>query len=217
MLGHFGRLLEAFPESKLAQRNVILRVHALEFTEPPVVERPFPPDSDIDDILNAAREFARADCAVELETAWDLWQYGESLVPEYEGQEYTDQDYSGEEGSSPTPMVQQIRGTGEEGGDENGLDWRVAPAPVRILCLGPEFDNDEGDHLRIDFGLDSQFLPTPGAENAIAMQQSNLRSLVTLVTEVSQALEVKSRQLWSENGLSFADVLAGAVEEFGPN
>ncbi len=218
MLEHFGRLLEVFPESKLSGQNPILRVYALEYTEPPALERPFPPGTDVDVYLDAARDFARGDCAVELETHWDLWRFG--VPPKSERSEedgdggVTLADIIGEDVPDPDAI---LAGEDGEAGEPGQMQWHVAPATVRISCFGPDFDNDEGDHLRIDFGLDSQFLPQPGLQGSLNMQQSNLRSLLTLVGEVTEALDLKSRQVWSESGMNFASVLAGAVEELGPN
>jgi len=174
MLRHYGKLLETFPLSKLAQSAAILRVYALDFTEPPVLERPFEQGTDLGDILSAAREFAQADCCCELETAWDLWQYAG--------------------------------------------DWNLQPVQVRILCLGPGFEgNESGDHLRIDFGLDATFLPMPHVEGSLRMQQSNLRSLLHLVNEIEGTLPLERRQLWSESGANFADILKQAVSQFSPD
>ena len=174
MLRHYAKLLETFPVSKLTQRAAVLRIHAVEFAEPPVAERPFPAGSDPGDVLAMAREFMHADCCCELETEWDLWQYE--------------------------------------------FDWKLRPVAVRISCLGPAFEgNDGGDHLRIDFGLDSSFLPLPNVEGSLRMQQSNLRSLLRLVGEIENALPLERRQLWSESGANFADLLKQAVGQFGPN
>src|ERR1017187_1087110 len=41
-------------------------------------------------------------------------------------------------------------------------EWKLAPSAVVLSCLGPEFENETGDNLRIDFGLDEQFLPGTG-------------------------------------------------------
>jgi len=174
MLRYYGKLLETFPLSKLAQRASVLQVYAIEFVEPPVLERPFDQGTDLGEILAAAREFTHEDCCCELETAWDLWQHEE--------------------------------------------DWELQPVTVRILCLGPEFEgNESGDHLRIDFGLDSTFLPMPNVEGSLRMQQSNLRSLLHLVNEIEGTLPLERRQLWSESGANFADLLKQAVSQFSPD
>ncbi len=123
MLRHFARMLGLFPYSKLAKRGPILRIYALEHTEPPLFEREFTPEADAKDVLEAAREFMHDDSAAEVDAAWDLW-------------------------------------------DHDGTEWKLAPVPVTISCFGPAFDNELGDQLRIEFGLDSRFLPKPGIEGA---------------------------------------------------
>jgi hypothetical protein len=170
MLRHYGKLLETFPFSKLSERPQTLRVHAVSHSEPPIVEKPFEPNIGPSELLDAARDFTAGDCSVDIESAWDLWQF-------------------------------------------DG-DWKLMPAPVTISCFGPEFEQDSDDHLRIDFGLDSKFLPMPGVEGALRMQQSNIRSLLHLVTQIEQALPLSRRQLWSESGANFAEILAKAVQSF---
>lgn len=75
MLRHWERVLRAFPFSKLMQTASTLRVNAVSFQEPPLLERGFEPPIDIDAVMAAAREFTANDCAVQLETKWDLWQF----------------------------------------------------------------------------------------------------------------------------------------------
>jgi hypothetical protein len=92
-------------------------------------------------------------------------------------------------------------------------DWALKPAAVTLACFGPLFENEIGDHLRIEFGIDSRFLPQPGIEGSLRMVQSNIRSLLHLVGEIDQGLDLERRQLWSESGENFAEVLAEAVEQ----
>ena len=72
---HFAKLVRLFPHSKLARNSTVLRVYAFEDREPPVIERAFEPPIDPQQILDAAREFAREDCAVEIDCWWDLWEF----------------------------------------------------------------------------------------------------------------------------------------------
>ena len=78
-LRQFGKMLGVFPFSTLAKRGPMLRVYAIRHSEPPLVEREFPVSEDIagtcGDILKAAGEFLQSDCAWEIDTYWDLWQY----------------------------------------------------------------------------------------------------------------------------------------------
>ena len=101
--------------------------------------------------------------------------------------------------------------------DYNGTDWKLAPVPVTLACLGPEFDNDSDDNLRIEFGVDSRFLPVAGVEGSVRMGQSNLRSLVHLAEQIERAMNVERRLIWSESGANFADVLKQAVGTFYVN
>lgn len=76
---HFETLLGLFPFSKLAARGPVLRVYAIEIAEPPLLEREFAPGGPTaamaESIVDAAREFVEADCCLEVETSWDLWQW----------------------------------------------------------------------------------------------------------------------------------------------
>src|SRR5262249_9726961 len=118
-------------------------------------------------------EFAHADCCVELDASWDLWQRRE--------------------------------------------DWNLEPAPVTLMCFGPRFESDEPSHLRIDFGLDSLFLPNPSGEGSLRMRQSNLRSLLHLVNDIEKGLPLDSRQLWSESGANFAEMLSQTLSKLEIN
>lgn len=176
MLRHFGKMLETFPFSKLAQRGPTVRVYALNYAEPPLFERAFDPGAETAGLIAAARDFAQPDCCVEIDAAWDLWQFAE--------------------------------------------EWKVLPSPVTLSCFGSGFENEtfvdlSGDNLRIDFGLDSKFLPSPEVAGSARIQQSNLRSLLYLGTQIEKALPLERRQLWSESGANFAAVLEETLERLG--
>ena len=169
MLRDYRRMLNVFPISNLSERPQTLRIHAVSYSEPPVIEKPFEPKTPFDEMLETARDFSGSDCAIDIETEWDLWQY-------------------------------------------NG-DWKLSPAPVTISCFGTEFEYDSDDNLRIDFGLDVKFLPDPKIKGAARMQQSNIRSLLYLVSQIEQSMPLSRRQLWSESGANFADLLAKSVRD----
>jgi len=173
MLRHFQKLLEQFPFSKLSARGPLLRVYVIEHAEPPVIERQFEPGASPAELIAAAREFAQADCCVEIDASWDLLQY-------------------------------------------HG-EWKLAPAPVTLACFGARFESDQAGECCIDFGLDSLFLPDPSVEGSLRVGPSNLRSLLHLVGEIEQALPLESRQLWSESGTNFAEVLTQTLGKFGVN
>lgn len=90
-------------------------------------------------------------------------------------------------------------------------EWKVAPARVAISCFGPEFANDTGEQIRIDFGLDTQFLPGEAGSEGLRMVQSNVRSLLRLVHDLDDRLEPDRRQLWSESGANFAELLESSL------
>jgi len=171
-------MLGVFPFSKLAKRGPVLRIYAVERTEPPLVEREFPLEGDTgattSAILDYAAEFLHADCSCEVDTYWDLWQYEHN-------------------------------------------DWKLRPAAVTLACYGPDFDNDHDDQLRIEFGPDARFLPMAGIEGSLRMGQSNLKSLLHLVGDLERVLDLESRQVWSESGANFAEVLKQALGNFYVN
>ncbi len=92
-------------------------------------------------------------------------------------------------------------------------DWKLAPAAVTISCFGPAFDNgteretQEQEDLRIDFGVDSHYLPMPDIAGSPRMVESNVKSLLRLVHEIENALPVSKRLLETESGENFADRL----------
>jgi hypothetical protein len=90
-------------------------------------------------------------------------------------------------------------------------EWKLAPSLVTLICLGPDFENELGDHLRIEFGIDALFLPDPQISGSTRMSQSNLKSLVHLIREIETGLDLDRRQLWSESGLSPVDLISQAL------
>jgi hypothetical protein len=90
-------------------------------------------------------------------------------------------------------------------------DWKLAPSPVTLSCFAVQFDNPQGDHLRVDFGLESLFVPDPTVEGGLRMGQSNLKSLVHYVHEIERALALDRRLLWSESGTNPAEAIANAL------
>jgi hypothetical protein len=173
ILDQFGKMLGVFPFSKLAKRGPALRIYALQLVEPPVFEREFPVETAADEMVDAMRDFLHRDCACEIDTFWDLWQYD--------------------------------------------ADWRLRPAPLTLACYGGEFETEHGDDLRIEFGLDALFLPIAGVEGSLRMGQSNLQSLLHLVRDLERVLDIESRQVWSESGANFAEVLRTALGSYKVN
>src|SRR6516162_8343263 len=73
ILRHFETLLRRFPFSKLAKADSLVRLYAVSFSEPPVVEMPLPTPPDPAAVVAAAREFLHDDICLQLETFWDIW------------------------------------------------------------------------------------------------------------------------------------------------
>ena len=102
-------------------------------------------------------------------------------------------------------------------------DWQLKPARVTLSCFGPAFDNgterETGaqEDLRIDFGLDSHYLPEEDNAGGARMVESNIKSLLRLVHELESDLPVKNRRLETESGENFAtrlqQVLTTAARE----
>ncbi len=90
-------------------------------------------------------------------------------------------------------------------------DWEIAPSRVALNCFGPEFDHESDDDLTVEFGIDAHFLPQPGVEGSLRMVQSNIKSLLKLVHDLDDGLQVESRRLWSESGENFSEKLHQAL------
>jgi hypothetical protein len=92
-------------------------------------------------------------------------------------------------------------------------DWTLGPARVELCCFGPEYDNGterttgEQEDLRIDFGVDSHYLPRADLTGSGRMTESNVKSMLRLVHELDSSLPVARRKLETESGENFADRL----------
>lgn len=94
-------------------------------------------------------------------------------------------------------------------------EWKLAPSRVILSSLGPEFDNETGDNIRIDFGLDEQFIPGAASDEGLPMVKANIQSLLRLVHDLDDKLNPERRQLWSESGENFADKLQATLRSLG--
>ena len=102
-------------------------------------------------------------------------------------------------------------------------DWTLRPARATLYCFGPEYeDSPAGDdeeaapsaeHLRLDFGLETWFLPQAELPNSAWYARSNLKGLIKLVHSLDDALPVERRSLWTEAGGNFAEKLKLAASE----
>jgi hypothetical protein len=93
--------------------------------------------------------------------------------------------------------------------------WRLEPSAVSVTCFGPEFENPEEDHFRIDLGPESRYLPEPGLPEGTRMAQSNLKSVLRLAGELAESLPLEGKRLWTESDEDFAERLEEVLEEEG--
>ncbi len=95
----------------------------------------------------------------------------------------------------------------------NGEEWEIAPTRILLCAFGTGFDNgsslatEEQEDLRIDFGVDTMFLPDPNLRGSGRLIESNIKSLLRLVQQVEEALPVEKRILETESGENFAEKL----------
>jgi hypothetical protein len=75
MLRHYEQLVRLFPFSRLSRGYSTVRVHAVSQNEPALFEQPFPNPLNPDAVVAVVGGFAAADCAIFLDTQWDLFQY----------------------------------------------------------------------------------------------------------------------------------------------
>jgi hypothetical protein len=95
-------------------------------------------------------------------------------------------------------------------------EWAMRPSRVLLEWFGPGFrDAERGETARVDFGLESRFLPD-GDRSSLAMVRGNVQSLLRLVHDLDEALPVEKRLLWSESGDNFAGKLGAALETAEP-
>jgi hypothetical protein len=100
-------------------------------------------------------------------------------------------------------------------------DWKLKPTRVSLSCFGRQFDNGtdtektDQEDLRIDFGVDSTFLPNPDIPGSARLIESNIKSLLRLVHEVESALPTHRRVLATESGENFAERLQQTLTASG--
>jgi hypothetical protein len=99
-------------------------------------------------------------------------------------------------------------------------DWALAPSRVSLHCFAPRFnDSPAGDeerqaeHLRVDFGLDTWFLPQVELPNAAWYARSNLKGILKFINSLDESLPVERRAMWTESGVNFAERLKEAAGE----
>jgi hypothetical protein len=72
---HFEKLLRIFPFSQREQGQNTVSIQAVSATEPPLFERPMNGPVDVEEVLEALRDYSGDDLGLRVETWWDLWQY----------------------------------------------------------------------------------------------------------------------------------------------
>jgi hypothetical protein len=169
MLDSFERLLSLFPFSGLRPGVAGIKIYAIEYAEPVLLEEAFTEETEIGTAMDICREFESPDCVYSVDGYWDLWRFDKG--------------------------------------------WNLTPVRVTLSCFGPEFDNEVKDHLRLELGPESDFLPVAGAPQAQRKAQSNLVGIVRLAHDLEQEMPVERRSLWSESGENFADRLDDAFFE----
>jgi hypothetical protein len=168
-LRQFEKLLRAFPFSQREQPQSVISIHAVDLTEPPLLEQPVNGPLDVDHVMKTLADYTGDDVAYRVESWWDLWEYD--------------------------------------------AEWVLRPARIALYCFGPEFDNGteresgQQEDLRIDFGVDSNYLPRPEIPGSARLTESNVKSLLRLTHELDEALPVERRRLETESGENFADRL----------
>jgi hypothetical protein len=176
-LRHFEELLRIFPFSPREQTASVASIHAIDMTEPPLLERPVNGPLDVSELVSIFRDYQSDDVAYRIESWWDLWQFD--------------------------------------------TDWSLAPAAVALSCFGPEFDNGtdekstDQEDLRIEFGADSNYLPRLDIPGSARLTESNIKSLLRLVSEIESSLPVIRRRLETESGENFAERLQQVLSPSG--
>lgn len=166
-LRHFEKLLKLFPFSQRNQPQSTISIHAVDATQPPLLEQAVHGPLDAAEVVAILHDYEGEDVAYRVESWWDLWSL-------------------------------------------DGPQAELAPARVALSCFGPEFDDGSAlgqEDLRIDFGVDSNFLPRADRPGSATLMESNIRSLLRLVHEIESVLPVARRKLETESGENFAERL----------
>jgi len=213
--------LEALPEKLTSvmrqfalisgeKRVAAASVYPIGFNEAPTYQRIYvnddrsqdTEDSIIENAVAEATEQLHDDMAYEFEMRWKLW------VPE------NDTPPS----AAPDPDIDQD----DDYDSLIHLDtlWKLQPATVRILGLGPNFDDasfEQNGHIRIDFGLDTPWLAETLDEeeldeDATKHIQQNVEKLLAFTLSVEKHCGISSRLLWTESGEPLAQKLIDRLQ-----
>ena len=195
------------------KRVAAASVYPISFTEAPTYQRIYVNDDRAEDtsgsiIENAvaeATEQLHDDMAYEFEMRWKLWspELGASNTDPALGPDDTGGDLDPEYESATLDTL-----------------WKLQPATVRILGLGPQFDDasfEQNGHIRIDFGLDTPWLAETLAdedlnEDATKHIQQNVEMLLAFTLSVEKNCGISSRLLWTESGEPLAQKLIDRLQ-----
>src|SRR5579864_4177973 len=102
--------------------------------------------------------------------------------------------------------------------DPNGSQWSLAPAPVKFVVQGEEFDEGvqaETGHIEIDFGLDAPFLQESIelTEETQAKVRDNVAKLVEFTVKAEKNTRASARLLWSESEENLAQKLIARLQK----
>jgi len=101
--------------------------------------------------------------------------------------------------------------------DQAGGNWALAPAPVKFIVQGEEFDDhtfEQTGHIQVEFGLDSYFLQSESelSDQTQKKIRDNVAKLVGFSTQVEKSSGARSRLLWSESQESLAQKLIARLQ-----
>jgi hypothetical protein len=102
--------------------------------------------------------------------------------------------------------------------DESSANWVLAPATVRFVVQGEEFDEgsyQQTGHIQVDFGQDSYFLQPETSLNdqTRAKIRDNVAKLVEFSTNVEKNSGASARLLWSDSEESLAQKLIARLQK----
>jgi hypothetical protein len=189
------------------KRVAAASVYPISFTEAPTYQRIYVNDDRAEDtsasiIENAvaeATEQLHDDMAYEFEMRWKLWS---------------------PLGADPRPPDPRINIYPEFESVRLDTLWKLQPATVKILGLGPQFDDasfEQNGHIRIDFGLDTPWLAETLEDEELDADatkhiQQNVEMLLAFTLSVEKNCGISSRLLWTESGEPLAQKLIDRLQ-----
>lgn len=71
----FEKVLRIVPFSQREQPQSVVSIHAIDLTEPPLLEQPVNGPLDINQVVKTLADYSGEDVAYRVESWWDLWQF----------------------------------------------------------------------------------------------------------------------------------------------